>query len=510
MKKRVLIIYNEPALPKAHAEVASEWEIVDTVDAVQRELEGAGFEVNCLAVGRDPSVIRFGLETYRPNAVFNLFEGTADAPATEASVAELLERRNVPFTGCPSWSLALGLSKHRAKELLRRSGLPTPKFFLVKSLPIADRVLPWPVIAKPAMQDGSVGIDQGSVLTDRERLEQRVAYLLRRYGGPVLVEQFIPGREFSVALIESASLLTLPILEIEFQEKAGVWPILTYDAKWSPESRDYEASVPNYRAAIAPRLARELEDMACRTFRLLRCRDYARIDFRVSPSGVPYVLEVNPNPDLSPQACFAGMLKAAGHSYSEFIVSLFQRAVARGDQAVIVNLAEARFECTFGRGCDGVCCKQGRPLVYPEEVETIGANLKRFLPLLRPRARQAIEEGGYLSGRRRLGQPVMRVRDGWCVFFHQGCILHKVGAAEGDKFRYKPAVCALFPIQQDQHDRWYVRQKGFNKEKWDLFCLDPKNSPTAAAQSLGDEIALATRYSQEATTPAPPQSSEPN
>jgi hypothetical protein len=164
----------------------------------------------------------------------------------------------------------------------------------------------------------------------------------------------------------------------------------------------------------------------------------------------------------------------------------------------IVNLAEARFECIFGRGCNGICCQCGRPLIYPEEVELLDANMAKFLPLLRPKARKMVEKAGCMSGRRRLGLPLLRVVDWWCVFFHQGCVLHQVGAAEGNKFRYKPAVCALFPIQQDQRDHWYIRQAGFQGEKWYLFCLDPNSTAVPAAQSLRDEIALARRFAEEA------------
>ncbi len=164
----------------------------------------------------------------------------------------------------------------------------------------------------------------------------------------------------------------------------------------------------------------------------------------------------------------------------------------------IINVDQARFECIYGKGCDGICCKQGRPLVYPEEMECIDANLHKFLHLMRPDAQAAVKRRGYLSRRRRFGQRLMRSAGGWCVFFNQGCVLHRVGAAEGDKFRFKPAVCSLFPIQQDKHDQWYVRQKGFKREKWDLFCLDPRSSTMPAAESLRDEIALARRFSEEA------------
>jgi hypothetical protein len=164
----------------------------------------------------------------------------------------------------------------------------------------------------------------------------------------------------------------------------------------------------------------------------------------------------------------------------------------------VINLEAAKYECIFGRGCDGICCRNGRPGIYPDEEQRLDANLDRFLPHLRPEARKAIEEAGYLSQRMRNGLPMVRVVDGWCAFFNQGCVLHKVGEDEGDKYLYKPAACALFPLARDEQDRWYVRQKGFKSEEWDLFCLDPDASPMPASVSLKEEIALAERYTMEA------------
>jgi len=163
----------------------------------------------------------------------------------------------------------------------------------------------------------------------------------------------------------------------------------------------------------------------------------------------------------------------------------------------VVNLDSATYECTFGRGCDGVCCREGKPLVYADEVARISDNLPKFLPRMRPVAAKVATRRGFLSGRKRLGQETMRTTDHWCIFFNQGCVLHQVGAEEGDKYRYKPAVCSLFPIQQDDHDRWYVRQKGYKGERWDLFCLDPHNTSRPAAESLQEELALAEHYEQE-------------
>ncbi len=168
----------------------------------------------------------------------------------------------------------------------------------------------------------------------------------------------------------------------------------------------------------------------------------------------------------------------------------------------VLNLAQATFECVYGRGCEGICCQNGRPGVYPEEIERLDANLDKILPELRPEARALIEKSGYLSRRRKGGLPMLRVVDEWCVFFNRGCVLHKLGAAEGDKYRYKPAPCALFPLARNEQGDWYVRQKGVEGEDWDLFCLDPGTSPMPASRSLREEVELAARYmAEEAQSP---------
>ena len=159
----------------------------------------------------------------------------------------------------------------------------------------------------------------------------------------------------------------------------------------------------------------------------------------------------------------------------------------------VLNLSEATFECTFGRGCDGTCCRNGRPPISVAEAVRIKRNLGKFLPALRPEARSLVQSGGFLSRRRKSGKPMLRVLDGWCVFFNQGCVLHKVGAVEGNWYRYKPAPCALFPLQKDDRGRWYVRQHGYKGERWDLFCLAPGRSFVHAVQSLQEELALASK-----------------
>jgi D-alanine-D-alanine ligase len=327
---QVVILYNEPVLPRNHPDADSEHEILETVATVAQTLVAAGHDVRRLGVGYDPRVLLEGLTSSEPDVVFNLFEGLASHSDTEAHVAGMLDWLGIPYTGSPFPTLCLARSKDLTKYLLLGAGLPTPAFFVVDKLPVPSCLLRWPVIVKPAQQDASIGLDQGSVVTGPELLEQRVAQLLRRYGPPVLVEEFIPGRELNVALIEGSELQMLPVSEVLFIDRdPEYWPIVTYDAKWKPGSRDYEATPPRYPAEVGPHLEERLETLARSAFRLLVCRDYARVDFRVRPDGEPYILEVNPNPDFSPSAGLAGGLRSAGLTHEQFTLDLVRNALAR-------------------------------------------------------------------------------------------------------------------------------------------------------------------------------------
>lgn len=337
---RVLVLYNEPVLPEDHPDYESEYEVVETADVVAMALTTAGFGVTPFGVGRDPSVLISGLREHKPDVVFNLFEGAADHGHTEAYVAGILEWLGISFTGSPAQALWLAREKHMAKYLLAGAGLPTPEFMVVERLPVAECKLGWPVIVKPALQDASVGIDQNSVVTSQRQLEERVCYIMRKYGPPVLVERFVCGREFNVSLVEKPdpasgttipALTTLPVSEIQFLDGDGsnFWPLVTYDAKWHPDSRDFKATPPRFPGDLRPDFIAELTTIARRAFRLIGCRDYARIDFRSDAAGKPYILEVNPNPCISPLAGLASSLEHAGQTHASFVVGLVQTALAR-------------------------------------------------------------------------------------------------------------------------------------------------------------------------------------
>ncbi len=329
----VLILYNDPVLPKEHPDSESEHSIVEIAEAMASILKREKYRIAHLALKQDPTVLWTELHRIQPDVVFNLFEGTLQDTESESYVAGLLQWSGIPFTGSPLAALALARAKHTAKQLLRGAGLPTADFFVVEELPVPPCPLTWPVIVKPAKQDASIGLAQDSVCTDQEQVEQRVGYILETYGAPVLVEEFIRGREFNVALLELPQLEYLPPAEIVFpEERPGFWPILTYDGKWKPGTSDYDTTPPKFPADLSAALQRKLGTLAMKAFRLFGCRDYARVDFRMRPTGKPFILEVNPNPEISAEAGFAGCLSSATLAHRDFIVRLVAQALSRKHQ----------------------------------------------------------------------------------------------------------------------------------------------------------------------------------
>src|SRR6266446_1324500 len=268
--KRILIVYNEPVLPPDHPDRASEREVLETVDFVHKSLAQAGFDVLPVGASHDIYALVSRLRDLRPDVVFNLFEGTADDAGNEADVVGLLEWLGIPFTGCPFQSLCLARNKPLTKTLLQGAGLPTARFLAVDALPVSNCDIPWPVIVKPALQDASVGLDHGSIVGDPGRLEERIGLLLSRYGPPVLVEEYIDGRELNAALIQNPELYVLPISEVVFLDMPpGAWPIVTYDAKWAPGSWDSEATPTHCPAEIPAQLNERLNRLAIQAFHLL-------------------------------------------------------------------------------------------------------------------------------------------------------------------------------------------------------------------------------------------------
>jgi D-alanine-D-alanine ligase len=345
-RPRILVLHNEPTLPADHPDADAEYDILDTADAVVRHLQEAGLAAGRFGFVDDARALIQGVSAFEPDAIFNLYEGTAAWGNSEAYAAGVLDLLRVPYTGSPPAVLLLARSKPLTKHLLAGAGLSTAPFVVLDgTAAVPSNPLTWPVIVKPAHEDASVGIDQSSVVTTQEALIDRVAYLRRHYGPGVLIEQFIRGREFHVPVWDRGDgPRVLPFTEIFFlgqNDPDPIWPIVSFDAKWKPDSRDYKSTPAKNPADVDDELFRRVADLAVRAFELTGCRDYARIDFRVDEQGTPYILEVNPNPCISPLAGIAEALTSSKISFGEFVIDLVKSALRRGPTSSLAEFESA-------------------------------------------------------------------------------------------------------------------------------------------------------------------------
>ncbi len=330
-RQHVLVLHNELILPEDHPDYVSEIELMDNVEAVSDVLAKEGYRVTTLGVPNDPQKLIDCIRDHQPDVVFNLYEGSATNNATELYAAGIMEWLGVPYTGCPFHTLVLARSKHLAKRLFLAEGLPTAPFLVVDEGHLTKCPLQFPVIVKPSAQDASLGVEQASVVRDLEALNRRIDYVLEQFGGPVMVEEFIHGRELTVALVEVPELRLLPGTEVIFPSDPGpdYWPILSYDAKWTKGSPEFETTDYHFKAELTSELAEKIDRYSRQAYRLLGCRDYARVDFRIREDE-PYILEVNPNPDFAPDRGMSNNLWAGGLTHEGFTVQLVRNALRRG------------------------------------------------------------------------------------------------------------------------------------------------------------------------------------
>lgn len=327
----VALLYNEPSLPKDHPDYLSESGVLESVEAVEAALVQGGHRASRLGVGKDPAAIVCALQTIDADCVVNLFEGLGGVGAGEAQVTGILELLGIPFTGCGSKCLALVREKALTKWLLLGAGLPSAAFHPIEAnQPIdvqqfASLLAAGQVIVKPAHEDGSLGIGPESIVSDEETLLRQIESVRQRYGA-VLVEQYIAGREFNVGVLALPEPAALPLAEIEFIP--GIAPIVSYDAKWTPEAPEFDGTPARCPAEVSPELVGEIRRVALAAFRITDCRHYARVDLRVDAAGRPYILEVNGNPDISPSAGLARQIRTSGLRYEDFVCRMVEAAIA--------------------------------------------------------------------------------------------------------------------------------------------------------------------------------------
>ena len=254
--------------------------------------------------------------------IFNLVEGLEGDASREHEFASAVHDRGMACTGSPARALYLASRKHEARAALAAAGLPVAAGFSVTEMGELPQLAAgaFPVFVKPAISDGSIGIDQGSVVTDPQSLARRVAWLLEHLGGPCLVEAFLPGVEVNVAILPPGLSARAAATVIDFSALPGhLYPVVTYDAKWRPESPEYVSrSVPAARCLPATQL-REALQIGLSAFATLGGRGYGRVDLRADSAGRMHVIDINPNPDLHPEAGFAAGAASVGVSWAQLI-----------------------------------------------------------------------------------------------------------------------------------------------------------------------------------------------
>ncbi|HEX7118102.1 MAG TPA: hypothetical protein VF212_04905 [Longimicrobiales bacterium] len=317
--------------PSTERDRWAEWDDPATIDAVAAALGRHGEVVRLEAVDDFPARLRES----RPDIVFNIAEGRA-GPNREAHVPAICEFFDIPYTGSDPLTLSLALEKRRAKEVFRARGVPTPSYLVVDpaNARVPERV-PLPAVVKPLYEGSSKGIPDRAYCATREAVRRRVAEVLEAYRQPALVERFLPGREFTCAILGNGpATRILPIVEVRLDAlPAGAAPIYGYEAKWVWDSADAPLEIFACPAAIEPALAGAIERTALAAHRALGCRDWSRVDLRLDERGRPQVLEVNPLPGILPDprqnSCFPKAARAAGLDYDALIGAVLAIALER-------------------------------------------------------------------------------------------------------------------------------------------------------------------------------------
>ncbi len=330
LPSHVGIVFNayEPR-PTASGERLSEESVAEMAQQVGEAVKSLDLRTTLIPLQRSLHNFLNRVKEEAPEVLVNLCEGYYGRPQWESNVAGIFELLGLPFTGNDSKTLAICQDKHKAKAVLRTSGLPTAPAQIMLS-PDQPVDLKFPIIVKPNNEDASLGIYPESVVHDEEGFRRQVRRVLDNYRQPALVEPYIDGREFNVSVMENETVVPLPVSEIDFSQMPKEAPkICSYEAKWFEDHPLYQKTPPVCPAPVNDELRGKLQGMAVDAFRTMGCRDYARVDFRMDTKGRLFILEVNPNPDISLNAGYARALNAAGVAYAEFWKTMLRNAARR-------------------------------------------------------------------------------------------------------------------------------------------------------------------------------------
>lgn len=320
----------EPPSASSHDRYA-EWDDAETIEAVEAALRKAGDVIRLEASPDFPLHLRHT----RPDIVFNIAEGL-NGPNREAHVPAICEFYGIPYTASDPLTLSLALDKRRAKEVFLARGVATPAWS-IHDVSGDERLAagngPW--IVKPLFEGSSKGIPEHSLCSSLDAVLRRVREIADDYAQPALVEEFLPGREFTVGILgNGAGARALPIVEICFDAlPAGAAPVYGYEAKWVWDTPERPLEIFECPAAVDDALRGAIERVALDAYHALGCRDWARVDVRLDAHGAPNVLEINPLPGILPDpaqnSCLPKAARAAGMTYDDLILHVLDFALER-------------------------------------------------------------------------------------------------------------------------------------------------------------------------------------
>ena len=331
MPAAIAIIYNQPVACAytGRNEQAAEDGVLAEAAAVEKALKSLGYATLKIPLTQPLEEAYDKLAQIKADVVFNLFEGFSGFPETEAYIADKLESLTLCYTGSPAAALRLALDKSATKKRLQEAGIPTPAFQTLDEANLSDFNLNFPCIVKPNADDASHSLSAKSVVHDLASLREIVCEVSLTYGNKALVEEYIDGREFNITVMGNEILTALPVSEICFSLPEGMPRILNYESKWQTDSVYYKGTPPQCPAKIDSVTQGDIIESGLRAYAVTGCCGYARVDMRMDESGRVYVLEVNPNPDISPDAGASIQAAADGLSYNDFIYNIVQLAMER-------------------------------------------------------------------------------------------------------------------------------------------------------------------------------------
>ncbi len=309
----------------------AEWDTIETINAIKDALE-LHHDVTMIEANED-AFEKF--RRLRPEIVFNVAE-CANGISREAQIPAMLDMLSIPYTGSDPLTLATCLDKSRTKEVLAYNGVPTSRFMFAESVDdLKDFNLSFPVMMKPVSEGSGKGIFNSSYINNIDDLRVRLRENLAEYDQPFIIEEFLPGREFTVAILgNNSDTEVLPIVEINFDQLPGnLLPIYSFEAKWVVDTRENPLDIFTCPAKIDRELEQKIKDVALKTYRVLRCKDWSRIDLRLDSKGEPNIIEVNPLPGILPKpednSCFPKAARANGMTYNDMINKVLLTAAKR-------------------------------------------------------------------------------------------------------------------------------------------------------------------------------------